>query len=39
MRRLPLLVLFLAGCAAAPPPAAAPTEGLLKLTVEIFGME
>ena len=39
MQYLPCLVLVLAGCAVAPLSAPAPTEGLLKLIVEISGME
>jgi hypothetical protein len=37
-RALPILV-FLAGCATAPPTAPAPTEGLISLIVDISGME
>lgn len=39
MRCIPFVVLLLAGCAAAPPAPAAPTEGLLRMIVEISGME
>ncbi|KAF0247101.1 MAG: hypothetical protein FD180_40 [Planctomycetota bacterium] len=39
MRYAPVLILALAGCAVAPPAGPAPTEGLLKFTVDISGME
>ncbi len=39
MKLKPIFLLLLAGCATAPPPEPAPTDGLLGILVDISGME